>query len=413
MTEPLAPLSSGDTVVVVGAGLAGLRTAEGLREAGFAGRVVLVGEEPHPPYDRPPLSKVVLTNEGHEHQIGLLPEADLEALNLDLKLGRAVIAIDRRARAVTLSDGEAIAYDRLVLATGSTIRVLPGLEPEQPGVHYLRTLDEALALRTALASAKRVAVIGAGVIGLEVAASAAKPDRLVTVIEAGDRAMSRAASPTISDFITGKHLDAGVNLRFGTTVTEVKTSASGLILTLSNSETLACDLVLVGIGVTPNDSLARAAGLDVQPGGVLVDGRGASSDPAIYVAGEVALHFNGLHGRHDRQETWAHAAAHGLHVGRSLMGPDDDYREMASYWTDQYDFTLNVIGEPIGEQDVVRGDPASGQFLVFHLVGGKVVGVSGVNAARELRTAKRLIGSGRVIDLGVLADTAVDLKTLA
>jgi NADPH-dependent 2,4-dienoyl-CoA reductase/sulfur reductase-like enzyme len=412
MTETLPPLASGDTVVIVGAGLAGLRTAEGLREAGFAGRVVLVGDEPHAPYDRPPLSKLVLTNEGHEHQIGLLPEADLEALTLDVKLGRTVVAIDRAARAVSLSDGEAIAYDRLVLATGSTIRVLPGLEPERPGVHYLRTLDDALALRTALASAKRIAVIGAGVIGLEVAASAAKPDRLVTVIEAGDRVMSRAASPTVSDFITRRHLDAGVDLRLGTTVSEVAANGSEVVLTLSGGETLACDLVAVGVGVTPNDGLARAAGLEVRPGGILVDGYGASSDPAIYVAGEVALHFNGLHGRHDRQETWAHAAAHGLHVGRSLVGPDDDYREMASYWTDQYDFSLNVIGEPMGEQDAVRGDLEAGQFLVFHLVGGKVVGVSGINAARDLRTAKRLIGNGRVVDPEVLANTAIDLKTL-
>jgi len=182
---------------------------------------------------------------------------------------------------------------------------------------------------------------------------------------------------------------------------------------LSDGAILEAQAVLVGVGVVPNLELARDSGLETTPDGIVVDAFGATSDPRIFAAGEVAFHVNARSGARERQETWAHAAAHGLHVGRSLMGPDDDYREMASYWTDQYDFTLNVIGEPIGEQDVVRGDPASGQFLVFHLVGGKVVGVSGVNAARELRTAKRLIGSGRVIDLGVLADTAVDLKTLA
>jgi NADPH-dependent 2,4-dienoyl-CoA reductase/sulfur reductase-like enzyme len=413
MSAALPPLSdAGQTVVIVGAGLAGLRVAESVREAGFPGRVVLVGDEPHAPYDRPPLSKAVLTNQGHEHRIGLTPPDELVERGIEIKLGLKAVAIDRAARRITLSDREAIGYDRLVIATGSSARILPRLEPDRPRVHYLRGLDDALALRSALEPAARVAVIGAGVIGLEVAAAATALGKAVTVIEAGARVMSRAAAAPIGDFIAGRHREAGVDLRLATTVVDVRDGADALVLTLSDGEAITCDLVVVGVGVTPNDALARDSGLDVQPGGIVVDGHGMSSDPAIYAAGEVAVHFNHRHGRHDRQETWAHAEAHGEHVGRALIQPSDPYAELGSYWTDQYDFTLNVVGEPLGEIDVVRGDPSEGRFLVFHLVGGEIVGVSAINAARDLRVAKTLIGAQPARDPARLADPMADLKTI-
>ncbi len=414
MTDRLSPLSdAGQTVVIVGAGLAGLRTAEGLREAGFPGRIVLIGDEPHIPYDRPPLSKAVLSILGHEDKIALLPEQTLAALDIDLRLGRAVVGIDREARMIVLSDSERVGYDRLVIATGSGVRTLPSLPPGRARVRYLRGLDDALALRAALAEARGVAIIGAGVIGLEVAAAAVAPGRTVSVIEAGPRVMGRAAAPAVSDFIAAQHAKAGVDLRLGTTVTAVDETADGLRLSLSDGQMLDCDLVVVGIGVAPHDRLARDCGLVVEPGGIVVDGQGATSDPAIFAAGEVAVHFNGLFERHDRQETWAHADAHGGHVGRSLVQPDEAYAELGSYWSDQYDFTLNVIGAPIGEVDVVRGDPTAGAFLVFHLAGGTIVGVSAINAARDLRAAKRLIGKAAPADTSGLANPLTDLKTLA
>ena len=411
MTNALPPLSQeGECVVIVGAGLAGLRVAEGLRSANFPGRIVLVGDEVHAPYDRPPLSKAVLTTEGQEHAIELLPADDLVELGLELKLGRAAVAINRAGRSLSLSDGEQIAYDRLVLATGSSTRSLPQLPPGRR-VHYLRNLDDALALRAALPGAQNVAIIGAGVIGLEVAAAAVAPGRTVTVVEASDRVMGRAASPPVASFIARQHVEAGVDLRLSTTVVRVDAFEDNLMLTLSDGAMLPADVVVVGVGVSPNDGLARLCGLEVQAGGVVVDGHGMSSDPAIYAAGEVAVHFNRRHGGHDRQETWAHAAAHGEHVGRALVRPDEPYEELGSYWTDQYDFTLNVLGAPIGEVDVVRGDPAEGKFVVFHLVAGVVAGVSALNATRELRAAKRLIGS--VVNPRVLADPEADLKALA
>ena len=413
MTSMPEPLSAGQTVVIVGAGLAGLRAAEGVRGAGFTGRVVLVGEEPHQPYDRPPLSKSVLQTEGEEHVIALSPDGGLASLGVELKLGQRAVSIDRGAHEVVLADGERLGFGRLVLATGSRVKPLEMLPPGAPRVHYLRGLDDALALRSALAGGAKVAVVGGGVIGLEVAAAARGRGCVVTVLEATDRVMARAASPVISDFFRRRHTEQGVDLRLGVTVTHAGVEdGDRAMLRLSTGDALVVDVVVVGVGVMPNIELARDCGLEIRDGGVAVDAFGATSDPAIFAAGEVATHFNHLHGRHDRQETWNHAAVHGEHVGRSLVSPEDPYGDLASYWSDQYDINLQIVGAPIGEIDVVRGDPFSGKFLVFHISAGRIVGVSAVNSARELRAAKRLMGSPRTPDLEALADPAADLAAL-
>lgn len=401
-----------ETLVVVGAGLAGLRAAEGARAAGFAGRILLVSDEPHEPYDRPPLSKAVLLGQVEGQDIVLSEAGALEAKAIELTAGRAVTRIDRAARRLALADGEVIAYDKLVLATGSRVRTLDALPPTMPAVFYLRTLDDALAFRAELAMAKRVVVVGAGVIGLEVAAAAANCGRTVTIIEAGHRAMARTTCKVVSDHFEARHRAAGVMFRFGVTVSKASQREGGAIsLSLSDGSKMEADLVAVGVGVEANVDLARTAGLAVDQGGIIADGQGRSSDPVIFAAGEVALHLNALSGRYERQETWAHAAAHGDHVGRAVVSPSVDYAELASYWTDQFDINLQSVGVAAGETDVLRGDIGSGSFLVFHLVGGLVAGVSAVNGVRELRAAKRLIG--RAADAAALADPAIDLKQLA
>jgi NADPH-dependent 2,4-dienoyl-CoA reductase/sulfur reductase-like enzyme len=408
------PLTRPDqSVVIVGAGLAGLRVAEGLRGAGFAGRIVLVGDEPHEPYDRPPLSKAVLETEGHEETIALAPGDALAELRVELRLGARAVAIDRAARELELAGGERLAYDRLVLATGSRVRTLPLFPPDTQGVFYLRGLSEALALRAALAPSVRVAVVGGGVIGMEVAATARSRSCEVTVIEAAPRIMARAASPTVAGHILARHRREGVDVRLGVTVGSAERAAEGWRLALSDGETLAADVVVVGVGVAPNVELARDCGLAIDSGGVVVDGHGATDDPAIYAAGEVAVHYNAGLGRHDRQETWNHASVHGEHVGRALVGHDAPYAELGSYWSDQYDINLQAVGAPQGEADVVRGDPAEGRFLVFHLAEGHIVGVSALNAVRELRKARRLIGAPAPADVSVLADPQADLAALA
>jgi NADPH-dependent 2,4-dienoyl-CoA reductase/sulfur reductase-like enzyme len=401
------------TVVILGAGLAGLRVAEGLRGAGFAGRVILVGEESHPPYDRPPLSKAVLEAAGHDHAIALASPDTFESLNIELRLGARAVRIDRQDRRLDLAGGDAIAYDRLVLATGSRVRPLPVLPPGAPGVHYLRDLDDAVRLREALVPGRRVAIVGGGVIGLEVAASARRRGCEVTVIEAADRLMARTASPTISQFFARRHQEEGVELRLRATVVEVDRSAGDAMrLRLSDGGVLTADLAVVGIGVIANIDLAQDCGLDISHGGVAVDGDGATSDPCIWAAGEVATHFNAFHGRRQRQETWNHAAVHGEHVGRALVAPSEGYAEPPSYWSDQYDINLQVLGDPSGEMDVVRCDPQTGRFLVFHLSGGDVAGVSAVNSARDLRAARRLIGRPQPADLKALSDPAIVLTSL-
>ena len=409
----LAPLAREDqTVVIVGGGLAGLRVAEGLRGADFPGRIVLVGDEPHEPYDRPPLSKAVLETEGHEHAVKLAPGEMLTALKLDLRLGEPAIALDRGARTIALQGGERLAYDRLALATGSRVRTLPLLPPGAPNVRYLRGLDDAVGLRAELTPGRRLAVIGGGVIGLEVAATARTRGCEVVVIEAADRPMARTSSPAVSRYFADRHRAAGVDLRLGVTATAADRDGPVLRLQLSSGERVEAEAVVVGVGVLANVELARDAGLEIRDGGVLVDGYGATSDPAIFAAGEVSAHFNAYYGRHGRQETWNHAAAHGEHVGRSMVAPTQPYNEVASFWSDQFDINLQTVGDPLGESEVVRGDPASGAFLVFHIADNRVVGVSAINATRQLRLARRLLDSVRSADAAALADPAADLASL-
>lgn len=409
MSASVTSLDDARPIVIVGAGLAGLRAGEALREAGYAGRIVLIGEEKHEPYDRPPLSKAVLVDDDYERSLSLAPQG-LAKFNFDLRLGRAVVAIDRAARSVTFSDGEKLGYGRLILATGSRVRELPILPRDRARVHYVRTLDDAVKLRSALASARRVVVVGAGIIGLEVAAAAAK-DREVVVLEAGPRAMARSASEPVTAHMLARHAEAGVRFAFGITVEGVTDSESGITLALSDGATLDADLVVVGIGVLPNIELARDCGLAIAEGAIVVDAHGATEDPYIFAAGEVALHYNDAVGRHLRQETWAHAAAHGAHVGRAVLAPGASYAEPSSYWTDQYEINLQAFGASIGEEDVVRGDPATGKFLVFHLVGGRVAGVSAINSVRDLRAAKKLIGQS--VSARDLGDESKPLASLA
>lgn len=398
-----APLDPAGQVVIVGAGLAGLRVATTLRDEGFAGGIVVLSDEPELPYDRPPLSKAVLLEPGAERTIALADPNELAAQAIDLRCGATVAAIRREARCVELDGGALLAYDRLVLATGSSVRIHPLLPLDRPGVHYLRTMGDALALREAAAAAQRVVIVGGGVIGLEVAAALAE-GRQVTVIDPAERVMCRSASVPVSDRLAARHRAAGVALRLGRVLADVRADGDGLALTLDDGTRLVVDLVVVGIGVVPNVALAVAAGLDAGAQGIMVDAEGRTSDPAIAAAGEVAC-YPGRDGQSERQETWAHAALHAEHVARALLGPSR-YDALPSYWSDQFDLSLTVVGTPIASVDVVRGDPAGDSFLVFHVEHDRVVGVSAINAARDLRQARRLIGR-TVSDATILATGAL------
>ncbi|MGT2432156.1 NAD(P)/FAD-dependent oxidoreductase [Cupriavidus basilensis] len=377
--------------MIVGAGLAGVSAAEGLRQVGYVGRILLVGDEPERPYDRPPLSKSVLLDPAEAKRIDLRDATFYKERDIELRLGDAVTRIDRPGQRAQFADGSTEHFDKLLIATGSSLRLLPELPPQTPNVYYLRRLIDALALRDALPNIKRLLVVGAGVIGLEVAAVAKVMGIDVTVIEAGARPMVRATCPMLCEFIVAQHRIRGVNIQTQVTITDVSSASAGYRILLSNGETIIADAIVVGVGVVPNAGLAEEAGLPVVDGGVAVDGHGRTKDPNIYAAGEVACHFNARLARLDRQENWHHAAAHGMHVGRSVISPTEDYDEICGYWSDQYDFSVQSFGVSVGDTDVLRGDPASGSFTIFHLVDRVVRGVSSINAPREMRIGKALV----------------------
>lgn len=397
-------------IVIVGAGLAGDRCAFALRGAGFTGRLTLVGDEAVRPYDRPPLSKAVLKGEGAEDRIYYRTEKDYAAADIDLRLGQGAVAIDRDARRLALADGTSLSYDVLVLATGSRLRELPALPRGTPGVFYLRDRADALALRAALQAGGRVAVIGGGVIGLEAAAAAIGRGLPVTVIEPAPRIMARACGAAIAGLLGERHRRAGADLRCGVGIASVRPTVAGHRLDLTDGTSIEAEIVIVGIGVVPATALAGAAGLAVTPAGIAVDGHGRTSDPAIFAAGEVTFHYNGLSDGHERQENWFHAAAHGEHVGRAIVDPAAPYAQLSGFWTDQYDLSLQSVGRPLAERDVIRGAIGSGTFVAFHLDGDVLVGASGQNAASELRQAKALIRSRVAVDADRLADPSIKVS---
>lgn len=394
---------------IVGAGLAGDRCAFGLRQAGFEGAITLIGAEPVRPYDRPPLSKAVLKSAGAEDEIFYRSDAEYAVAGIDLMLGRTAVEASLREQSLTMSTGETLAYDVLVLATGSRLREVGSLPRGTDGIFYLRDRADAIALRAALDTGGRVAVIGGGVIGLEAAAAAAARSLPVTVVEPAPRIMGRACGSIVASWLAERHRDAGVSIRCGVGVASVRRDAGAYRLALTDDSSVDADIIIVGVGVVPETSLAEKLGLLVVPEGIVVDGHGRTSEPRVFAAGEVAFHFNSRIGTHERQENWFHAAAHGEHVGRSIVERGTDYSELSGFWTDQYEVSLQSTGRALAGQDVIRGDMSDNRFVVFHLDGDVLVGASGVNAASELRQAKTLIRNGTRVDAAKLADPLIKI----
>lgn len=381
-------------IVIVGAGLTGISAAEALRAEGWKGEIVLLSQEKAMPYDRPPLSKEALREAVPPEKLLLRDRDFYDEQRIDLRLGVAADAIDVARKQVALSDGSSLAYQKLLLATGSRVRQVERFPHGAARVHYLRELDDSSRLRQEMAHvAGHVLVVGAGIIGLEVAAVAVQRGLKVTVIELGARPLARAASPALADFLSDAHARHGVDIRCGVRIIEANPAADGYEVRLSDETCLHADLVVVGAGVVPNSELARSAGIDTAPEGVRVDGRGRTNIADVYAAGEVAFHYNELHGAYRREETWQHAISHGGHVARCMLGADDEYAEPMSYWTDQYDYSVLVFGSPMGVRDVVRGDARSGSFIVFHVDEDGICGLTAVNAARELRKYKPLVSA--------------------
>lgn len=407
-----APARVPGRVVIVGAGQAGGRCAEALRRAGFAGPLTLVGRETHPPYERPSLSKEMLLAGGDEPISWVRPAEAYADDSIDLRLGTGVVAIDRERREVGLADGARLPYDALVLATGARARLLAAPGAVGVPMHVIRTVDDSRALRDRLRPGLRVAIVGAGFIGLEIAAACRKRDAHVTVVEAAPRVMARATPPEIGAFYAALHRSHGVDLRLGTGVRALRREGEAAAIETSDGGMVVADLLVVGIGIEPNDELAREAGLPTDRG-VVVDQWGRTTDPRIYAAGDVARHFNPIFGRHILLESWQNAQNQAIAVARVISGGSEPYAELPWFWTDQFGVNLQVVGLPDAEaRTVLRGTPDTGPFVLLEVEDGRVRAACAVDAPRELRYARELITAAVPFDEARLADPAIRLADL-
>jgi 3-phenylpropionate/trans-cinnamate dioxygenase ferredoxin reductase subunit len=402
------------TLAIIGAGQAGLQVAASVRELQYAGRVVLVGDEPHAPYQRPPLSKGYLLGEIEAAQLGLRPSAFFSKHEIELITGKRAVAIDRARRMVSLEDDSAVAYDHLVLATGARNRWLPVPGAGLQNVFYLRTLDDATALRAGMATSKSVIVIGAGFVGLEFAAAAAKQGLTVTVLDVADRPMARALSKSMSRIFAREHAKRNVRLVFNAKVLRVlgeRGRVSGV--ETSDGEILPADLVVIGIGVIPNVELAASCELAIDDG-IVVDEFLQTSDPDISAVGDVASHLNRYaHGRRVRLESVQNACDQARCVAARIVGRPTTYAALPWFWSHQGDLKLQMAGLPSADcEEVVRGDPNGTACAVFLFCDGRLVCVETLNRPADHMLARRLLTSRVPVTAQQAADMNFDLKSL-
>ncbi len=398
-------------VVIAGGGQAGLAVAFRLRELGFGGAVAVVAAERGRPYQRPPLSKALLAGTVGADALATHDGDDFAAGGIELIDGTAVLAIDRRARNVRLSNGAGLRYDDLVLATGARNRTLACEGCELPGIYHLRTMEEALAMRGALAGARAIIVVGAGFLGMEVASCFAAQGKRVTVVEAASRSMARAVTGPVSAAFERRHATEGVSFLFNDQVRAfLGSGAVGGVLTRAGLR-LDADAVVVAVGVLPNVELAAEAGLPVA-NGILVDERLRTPDPAIWAIGDCASFPDGG-GARWRIESVQNAVDQGRYVADRIMGSGGSYEQVPLFWSEQLGLRLQIAGVPGGDDGiVVRGDAAGGSFSVFRTRGDRVTAVESVNDPRTYMLGRRMLGQRSSVPAGLLAATDVDLKSL-
>lgn len=402
-------------VVIVGAGHAGGAAAALLRQYGWKGPITLIGEEPVPPYQRPPLSKTWLKGEADAASVALRPAAFYPTNGIALRLGTAVVAIDRMQRTIALGSGERLDYDELILATGARPRALPVPGHDLAGVLDLRSIADADRMKAALVDGSRLVVIGGGYIGLEVAASARALGVPVTVVERESRVLARVASPPLSDFFHRAHAAHGVRVLCDASVTAID-GASGLVagVRLGDGAMLPCDAVLIGIGAGPDDALARAAGLACD-NGIVVDLAARTSDARIHAIGDCTNRPLPLYGRNFRLESVPNALEQAKQAVADVCGRAAPAAEVPWFWSDQYDIRLQIAGLPFDVGEVVlRGDPAVGRFATFHLgLDGTLQAVEAVNSPAEFMGGRAMIGRRKKAVAARLRDVSVSMQELA
>jgi 3-phenylpropionate/trans-cinnamate dioxygenase ferredoxin reductase subunit len=401
-------------VVIVGAGHAGGSVAAFLRQYGHEGRIVLIGDEPLLPYQRPPLSKAWLKGEADADSLSLKPADWYAENNVMLRLGGVAERIDRSEKTVTLASGEVIAYDFLVLATGARARELPIPGADLSGVLALRTAADAEQLKNALGPDKRLAVVGGGYVGLEAAASARALGSHAMVIERESRVLARVACETLSHFFQDYHGKHGVAFELNAGVAGFEGQDGHVTgVRFSDGRLVACDVALVGVGAVPNDELAKAAGL-ATVNGVVVDLDARTDDPSIFAIGDVTHRPLPLYDRQFRLESVPNALEQAKQAASAILGRPGPSPEVPWFWSDQYDLKLQIAGLPFdADRQVVRGDVASAKFAVFHLKGDVLQAVEAVNAPPEFMAGKQLIAKRTPINAEKLADPAVSMKEVA
>jgi len=398
------------TVLIIGAGHAGFQLAASLRQHGFGERICLINDEAHLPYQRPPLSKAYLKGAGGADSLMFRPDKFYRDLNIELIADRA-LSIDRAARRLSLVSGASLDYGHLVLATGARNRLLDIPNASLADVRYLRALDESEALRQRIATARRVAVIGAGFIGLEFAATARIKGLEVDVVELGARVMARAVTAEISEYFQSRHTASGIRIHLGVQATSIEGGGTDVTgVSLSDGRHVPADLVVVGVGVLPNVELAGEAGLPVASG-IIVNDQLLTSDPNISAIGDCALFTSQRFGAALRLESVQNATDHARCVAARLTGDAKTYDGQPWFWSDQGDDKLQIAGLTTGyDRVVVRGDRAQGSFSAFCFKSGRLVGVESINRASDHVFGRRILGLSRSIEPEQAADLGFDLK---
>jgi 3-phenylpropionate/trans-cinnamate dioxygenase ferredoxin reductase component len=404
-------------MVIVGAGKAGARACVALRENGWEGAITLIGAEAHAPYDRPPLSKSIITDEGEQVPPYLTDESVLASIHVNFIKSNPATSIDAANKTVTLSDSSAIGYDRLLLATGAVPRRLNAGTEHTPRLLYLRSFEDSLAIRKLIEQGGHAIIIGGGFIGLELAASAKKRGMDVTVIEGLPRVLSRGVPEEIATVVTERHEAEGTRILCGDAIEKIDVRDDGVSVTLKSGATVSGDFAVAGIGALPVTSLAETAGLALD-NGIAVDEKLQTSNADIYAAGDcISFPLTVYGGRRVRLESWRAAQDQGALAAANMLGKDEKFTAVPWFWSDQHDLSLQIAGLQDEASQSVRRNLANGGFIQFHLASdGRLVAASGIgpgnSVARDIRLAEMLIGKGAHPDPAQLGDAEFSLKTL-
>jgi 3-phenylpropionate/trans-cinnamate dioxygenase ferredoxin reductase subunit len=399
--------------VIVGGGQAAAQAIATSRQLGFEGRITLIGAESLPPYQRPPLSKKYLAGELSQERLYLRPPSFYAEKGAELLLGSRAEELRLSPPQLALEDGRTVGFDRLLLATGSKVRRLAVPGADLPGVHYLRTISDARGIADGLHSGGRLVIIGAGYIGLEVAAVAVSRGMDVTVLEAADRVMARVVCPQVSAFYHGYHTQAGVTLHCGLAASRLLGNGKVEAVEVTDGRHFPCDLLVIGVGVEPEVDLARSAGLACEDG-IVVDGLARTDDPRIVAAGDCTSHPSALYKRRVRLESVHNAIEQAKVAASTLLQKAGEYTDVPWFWSDQYDLKLQIAGLPYGhEQIVIRGIPSREGFSAFYVGAERLLAVEAVNRPRDFIAGKKLIASRTRLRVDDLANEATDLMALA